>query len=267
MTDFQHLLVSHREAAPPAPGVAPARVATLTLHRPQRKNSLSPVLVNELLHGLDAALGDPSVRVVVLEGGGGTFCAGADLGGGDGDSTLPVKGDFSDLLLALSRAEKPVVAKVRGVAMGGGVGLAAACHFAVTTDDAVWSTPEVHRGLWPMMIMAVLARTVSRRHLLELMLLGDKLSGARAAEMGLASRAVPAGELDEAVDTLCDGLAGRSPTAVSHGLRAYNRQADLRLEESLPMLRDALAELFATEDAQEGIAAFLQRRPPVWTGR
>jgi enoyl-CoA hydratase/carnithine racemase len=141
MTDFQHLLVSHREAAPPAPGVAPARVATLTLHRPQRKNSLSPVLVNELLHGLDAALGDPSVRVVVLEGGGGTFCAGADLGGGDGDSALPVKGDFSDLLLALSRAEKPVVAKVRGVAMGGGVGLAAACHFAVTTDDAVWSTP------------------------------------------------------------------------------------------------------------------------------
>ncbi len=261
MTEFQHLHVAHREAG------EGARVATLTLSRPQRKNALSPALVNELLHGLEAALGDPTVRVVVVEGAGGNFCAGADLGGGEAESGLPVRGDFADLLLCMTGAPKPLVAKVRGYAMGGGVGLAAACHFALSADDAVWSTPEVHRGLWPMMIMAVLARTVSRRHLLELMLLGDKLSAARAAEMALVNRVVPAPDLDAAVDALADTLASRSPTAVSRGLAAWVAQGDLRLVDSLPMLRDALADLLTTDDAQEGIAAFLQRRAPQWTGR
>jgi len=261
VSTFQHLLVRHHDAA------EGARVATLTLSRPQRKNALSPALVNELLHALEASLADPTVRVIVLEGAGGNFCAGADLGGGDGDGGLPVRGDFADLLRTMVQAEKPLVASVRGFVMGGGVGLAAACHFALSADDAVWSTPEVHRGLWPMMIMAVLARTVSRRHLLELMLLGEKFSPARAAEMQLVNRVVPAPDLDAAVLELTTALAARSPTAVGRGLAAWVRQGDLRLEEALPMLRDALADLFVTEDAQEGIAAFLQRRAPRWTGR
>ncbi|MBL8602257.1 MAG: enoyl-CoA hydratase/isomerase family protein [Myxococcales bacterium] len=260
MTAFESLLVNRR-------GVADGEVVTLTLNRPQRKNALSPALVNELLHALAEAQASPAVRVIVLDGAGGHFCAGADLSGGAGDGSLPVRGDFADLLLAITESPVPVVARLRGVVMGGGVGLAAASHFAYAAESAVFSTPEVHRGLWPMMIMAVLARTVSRRHLLELMLLGEKFSASHAVSIGLINRVCTDEALDEAVEALAASLAGRSPTAVTRGLRAWAAQGDLSLREALPMLRDALFELFSTDDAREGLAAFLEKRAPRWSGR
>ncbi|MEZ4408992.1 MAG: enoyl-CoA hydratase-related protein [Polyangiales bacterium] len=257
---FHDLLVSRR-------AVEGGVVATLTLHRPQRRNALSPRLVNELLQGIEDALGDPEVRVIVLEGGGATFCAGADLGGGgDGGQEL-AKGDFADLLAAMVRSTKPIVAKVRGYAVGGGVGLAAASHFAVAADDATFSTPEVLRGLWPMMIMAVLARTVRRRDLLEMMLLGQKFGAAKAAEVGVINRCVPEAELDAAVDALTAELATRSPTAMARGLAAWAKMGDLTLDAALPVLRDELYALFATDDAREGMTAFMEKRAPRWTGR
>jgi enoyl-CoA hydratase/carnithine racemase len=246
-------------------------VATITLNRPDRKNAIGPEMVNELLYVLEGAAHDPTVRVVVLAAAGRTFSAGGDLGQMAGGPTtagsLPVKGDYSDLLLALVRMRKPVVAKVQGAAMGGGLGLVAASTLAIASTDAQLGTPEVNVGLFPMMIMAVLARTMPRRALLELMLLGQKLSAEEAVRAGLLNRAVAPERLDSEVRTLAEQLAQKSPTAVTRGLAAYGTLGDLALEEALPKLRDELYALLATEDAREGLMAFMEKRAPRWTGR
>ncbi|CAN5527450.1 enoyl-CoA hydratase/isomerase family protein [soil metagenome] len=251
--------------------LATGRVATVTLFNPERRNAIGPQMVNELLHALDRLRADDAVRVVVLTGEGKAFCAGGDFqqmtGTAEGGEPLPYLGDYVDLLLAMTRYEKPIVARVNGHAMGGGLGLVAASHFAIASADAKLGTPEIDVGLFPFMIMAVLARTMPRRALLEMMLRGQKLSAAKAAEYGVLSRAVAAGELDAEVNALCNDLSERAPLAVKLGLRAWARQGDLALEEALPMLRTKLGEALATDDAREGLMAFLEKRTPAWTGK
>jgi enoyl-CoA hydratase/carnithine racemase len=245
-------------------------VVTIVLHRPERRNAIGPTMVNELLYALDDAFADPAVRCVVLTGSGSMFCAGGDFaqmsGSGSADS-LAVRGDYADLLRTMMRAPKPIVAKVNGHALGGGLGLVAASTFAIASEDAKLGTPEVDVGLFPMMIMAVLARWVPRRRLLEMMLLGQRVGAGEAAAMGLLNRVVASSELDVAVDELVAAIASKSPTAIRMGLEAFADQDDLALGEALPMLRDRLAAILATEDAAEGLAAFMQKRPPRWTGR
>jgi enoyl-CoA hydratase/carnithine racemase len=246
-------------------------IATLTLNNPERKNPLGPQSVNELLWALDDAQTDDDVRVVVLTGAGKAFSAGADLkqisgGGGDAPALEP-KGDYVDLLLRFTTLGKPTVARVRGPAMGGGLGLVASCDFAVASDTAVLGTPEVRRGLWPMMIMAVLQRVVPRRKLMGMMLLGEKLTPEQALDHGLVSHVVPDAELDGRVAELCSKLAAQSPTAMRMGLRAFHRQADQDLPSALPSLRDELYALLGTDDAREGLMAFMEKRDPVWKGK
>ncbi len=245
-------------------------IATITLNVPERKNPIGPQMVNELLYALDDARDEPSVRVVVLTGAGRAVSAGGDLkqmsGGGEGPE-LPPRGDYSDLLLRFPRLGKPTIARVPGVAMGGGLGLVASCDFAIAAESAVFGTPEVRRGLFPMMIMAVLQRVVTRRRLLEMMLLGEKLTASQASEMELVNRAVPDAELDEAVDGLARRLAAQSPTALRMGLAAYHHQADRALADSLPYLQQQLIAILGTEDAREGLMAFTEKREPRWTGR
>ena len=245
-------------------------VATITLNRPERKNAISPEMANELLYALAHADLEDHAHVVVLTGAGGHFCSGGDFGAmtsGQVVTTLPIKGDYADVLLAMIRYPRPIVARVQGVAMGGGLGLVAASHFAVASSDAVFSTPEIHRGLFPMMIMAVLSRTVTRRRLLDMMLLGAKIPAARAAEWEIISEHVAPESLDARVGELVGALCARSPTAVKHGLDAWAKQGDLRLDEALPVLRDALYTLLGTDDAREGLTAFMEKRAPRWTGR
>ncbi len=245
-------------------------VARITLSRPKRKNAMGPQMVNELLYALDDTKDDDAVRAVVLTGAGSAFCAGGDLkqmsSGADGPKLEP-KGDYADLLLRFTTLGKPTVARVNGVAMGGGLGLVASCDFAIAAQSAVLGTPEVRRGLFPMMIMAVLARVVSRRRLLEMMLLGEKMSAAQAADLELINRAVPDNALDDEVDQLATRLAAQSPTAMRMGLAAYHRQADLALAESVPWLQSQLFAVLGTEDAREGLTAFFEKREPRWTGR
>lgn len=247
-------------------------IATITMNRPERKNPLGPEMVNELCWALSDARDDAGVRVVVLTGAGKAFSAGGDLkqmggGGEEGSEPLPPKGQYSDLLLLLTQLGKPSVARIPGVAMGGGLGMVAACDFAVAAESAVFGTPEIKRGLFPMMIMAVLRRVVSRRKLLEMMLLGDKIDAASAERLELITRAVPDGELDAAVAELSRKLAAQSPTAMRMGLAAWNAQADLDLATALPMLEQRLYEILGTEDAREGLMAFVEKREPIWTGR
>lgn len=242
-------------------------VATITLNRPAKKNPLGPEMVNELIWALDDAREDEEVKVIVLTGAGGAFSAGGDLKQmGDDEAALELKGDYVDLLLRFTQVGKPTVARVPGYAMGGGLGLVASCDFAVACQSAILGTPEVRRGLFPMMIMAVLARVVPRRQLMNMMLLGEKLSAETALAYGLVSHVVPDDALDEKVRELAGTLGNQSPTAMRMGLAAFHHQADQSLEEALPYLRDQLMAILGTKDAQEGLMAFFQKRPPVWTG-
>lgn len=245
-------------------------VLTLTLDNPERRNAIGPRMVNELLWALDDAQRDPILRSVVLTGEGRAFCAGGDfaqMSGSESGEELPSKGDYADLLLAMTRSEKPIIARVNGPAMGGGLGLVAASTFAVAHEGAVLGTPEINVGLFPMMIMAILTRIVPRRRLMETMLFGHKLSAAEAQAMGILNRVVPVSELDAAVQAITTEIDEKSPLTVAMGLRAFAAQEDLDLATALPLLRDRLGEILGTEDAREGLMAFLEKRTPAWTGR
>lgn len=252
-------------------------VATLCLNSPARKNAISPVMVNELLYALDDAREDSAVRAVVITGAGDTFCAGGDFSqmdgiaisnpGGSSESALPSKGDYADLLLTMTRYPKPIVARVNGHAMGGGLGLVAASHFAIAARSARLGTPEINVGLFPMMIMAVLQRIIPKRRLLEMMFFGERLEAEEAAAVGLVNRAVDAAGLDDAVHQLTSALLSKSPITVRLGLEAFVAQEELDLDKALPLLRERLVGCLATDDAREGLSAFLEKRSPKWTGK
>lgn len=245
-------------------------VAKLVLNRPERRNAIGTQMVNELCWALDDARDDAAVRSIVITGAGNSFCAGGDfqqMTAGAEAGELPFKGDYKDLLLRLWRSPKPVIARVNGHAMGGGLGLVAACTFAVAASDAKLGTPEVKVGLFPFMILAVLERVMGRRALTEMMLSGKHLSGDEAARLGLVNKAVPADSLDAAVAEYTDMIAEKSPSTVRLGLAALADTEDLGLDEKLPILEQRLHECLATDDAREGLMAFLEKRQPAWTGR
>ena len=249
--------------------------ARITLNRPEKRNPLGPTTIGELLHALDRARDDAAVRVIVLTGAGKVFSAGGDLssmgsGGtplqsGGSESTKP--GTFVDLNLALTKVGKPTIAMVNGHALAGGLGLVVACDVAIAADDAQLGTPEINVGLWPMMIMATIFRNVPRKRGLELIMTGDKISAAQAAELGLITRAVPKDRLQAEVDALAEKLAGKSPVVMRMGLEAFYKVQDMELEPALQYLQGQLVAVLGTEDAREGLMAFLEKRAPHWKGR
>jgi enoyl-CoA hydratase/carnithine racemase len=246
---------------------------TITLDNQPRRNAIGATMINEVLWALSDARADDSVRAIVLTGAGKAFCSGGDFTSASDAPTLPPfpgregNGDFSDLLLALVGSDKPVIARVNGDAMGGGLGLVAASTFAIASTEARFGTPEIDLGIFPMMIMAVLARHVPRRRLLEMMLLGQRFGADEAARLGIVNRAVPFEQLDGEVKSLADALGSKSASTMRLGLQAFAKQDDLDLEAALPLLRDALAGVLGTDDAREGLMAFLEKRSPKWTGK
>jgi enoyl-CoA hydratase/carnithine racemase len=269
--NFGLIVVTEREL-PARAGETPSLprcVATITLNNPARRNAIGPRMVNELLYALEDAAAQDAVRAVVLTGEGKAFCAGGDFAqmtGGAASDELPPKGDYADLMLAMVRYPKPLIARVNGHAMGGGLGLAAACHFAIGSTEAKLGTPEVNVGLFPMMIMAVLRRIMPHRRMVQMMLLGERLSGEEAVAAGLLQRAVAPAELDQAVDELAASLMEKSPLTLQLGLEALAAQEALELSEALPLLRTRLGQCLATDDAREGLTAFLEKRTPRWSG-
>lgn len=246
-------------------------VVVLALNRPERRNALSSGLVDALLAALGACDADPQVRAVVLTGRGPAFCAGGDLAdgmGGDGFlASHQGRGRFAELMARIPELRVPVIAAVNGDALGGGCGLAAACDLVVADPAAKLGTPEIKLGLFPWIILAALQRDVPRKHLLELVLTGDKVDAARARELGLVNRvSAPGGAVAEA-RSLAEVIASRSPAIVGMGKRAFHRIADQSYDDALAYMHGQLSLNLLTEDAMEGVAAFLQRREPAWKGR
>jgi enoyl-CoA hydratase/carnithine racemase len=247
-------------------------VCTLRLCRPERRNALSNALIEAILEGLAGAAADPTVRVVVLVGEGAAFCAGGDLADGMGaaDGALAAhrgRARFAELLRAVVDHRVPVVAAVHGDALGGGFGLAMAADLVVVDPEARLGTPEVKVGLFPHIILPILMRVVPRRALMEMVYTGERVSGTRAVELGFATRvSAPGASYDEAM-ALAATIASRSPTAVALGKQTARFVEDADLTTALAHLPHVLGLNLATEDAAEGIAAFLQKRAPRFPGR
>ena len=247
-------------------------VLRVVIDRPEQRNALNADVNRGLLEALQQARADDGVLVVVLTGAGDrAFCAGGDLGGmrlDGGEAALHRdRALFAEVLEGLRGLPKPVVARVNGHALAGGFGLVLACDLVVAAEQATLGTTEVHVGLWPYMITAVIVDHLGPKRALELMLTGRRIPAAEAATMGLVNRVVPAEELDAAVDEVVGGLTALSPVVLSLGKEAFGRALQMRREDALPYLGAMLGLHLRTDDAAEGVRAFLEKRPPRWTGR
>jgi enoyl-CoA hydratase/carnithine racemase len=243
-------------------------VATLTINREDRRNAISIETIKLFLQYIDQAEKDPDVRVILITGAGKkAFCAGADLGGESGGSMREGFEIYARLLKRLAGFPKPVVARVNGACMAGGMGFMLACDIVIAGSDAKFGTPEVNVGLWPMMIGALIFRNTLRKKAMEMVLLGERLTAEQALEMGLITRVVQPDNLDEEVNGVLQSLAQKSPIGIKIGKEAFYAMADMPFEEAVDFLSGKIAEVAATEDAREGITAFIEKRKPVFKGK
>ena len=246
-------------------------VGRITINRPDRRNALSPEVVNGMSAALDDFENDDDVRVVVLTGAGDkAFCAGGDLGGMAAESRVGQhreRAEVGDLLDAMRSSRLPIVARVNGHALAGGFGLMLGCDLVVAVEDAQLGTPEVNIGLWPFMISAVIQRDIPRKLALELMLTGRRLEAVEARQWGFVNRVVPSDQLDKATDELVGELLAKSPLIIGLGKQSFYRAEDMTFSAALDYLAAMLTVCLESEDTIEGVTAFLQKRAPEWKGR
>lgn len=214
---------------------------------------------------------DEGVRAVVLTGSGDrAFCAGGDLTGMTADSKVGQhyeRAEIGALLGAMRASRLPVVARVNGHALAGGFGLMLGCDLVVAVEEAGLGTPEINIGLWPFMISAVIQRDLPRKLALELMLTGKRLSAAEGQRWGFVNRVVARSELDAATDKLVKELLSKSPLIVKLGKQSFYRAEDMSFREAIDYLAAMFTVCLESEDAVEGVTAFLQKRDPEWKGR
>lgn len=245
--------------------------ATITIDEPQRRNPMSAEVMAGLLEATERGLGDDEVRVLVYTGAGDqAFSAGGDLSAGFVDDPIGLhrsRGALADLFRTMSSGGKPTVARVNGHALAGGFGLAVACDIVICVEDAQLGVPEINVGLWPMMVSAVLGRAMPRKAVLEMMMTGRLISPQEALRLGAVSRVVGREELDTAVDEVVEELASKSPAVLELGRDSFNDVTNHGLGTALARLQNGLTAVSLTADSHEGVQAFLERRPPRWTGR
>jgi len=248
------------------------RAGRITINRPAHRNALSFDVVRGLRDALRRAADSDEVRVVVITGAGDrAFSAGADLSGmADGDSAIAqhdARGLLADVFRQLWLLDKPSVARVRGFALAGGLGLALSCDLVIAASDAQFGTPEIDVGLWPYMITVPILRSMPPRYALELMMTGRRVSAQEAERIGFINRVVDVDQLDSSVDSLVEQLASKAPTVLRLGRRSFYRSLGMGPDAALDYLQSMLTVTMQSQDTAEGLAAFTEKRRPNWTGQ
>jgi enoyl-CoA hydratase/carnithine racemase len=244
--------------------------ARIRLNRPEKRNALSLELMREVTAVLGELGRDPDVRAIVIEAAGPAFSAGHDLSELTGRDLAFYQEVFDacvQMMEAIHRVPQPVIAKVHAVATAAGCQLVAACDLAVAAESARFATPGVKIGLFCSTPMVPVSRAVGRKRAMEMLLTGELIDASTACEWGLVNRVVPDDELDAAVGELVEKIARTSPLTVGIGKEAFYTQIDLDERQAYDVTKAVMAMNTLAEDAQEGICAFLEKRPPRWQGR
>jgi len=246
-------------------------VVTVTLNRPAQFNALSQKLLIELENALAEIAEDQTTRVIVIAGAGKAFCAGHDLKEMRAHTDLEFQRSLfqqcSRMMMALTELPQPVIARVHGIATAAGCQLVAMCDLAVASENARFAVSGINVGLFCSTPSVGLARNIGRKQAMEMLLTGDFIDARTALERGLVNRVVPDDQLDAEVKKLADTILAKSPVAVSSGKRLFYRQLELGLADAYDLASEVIACDMMTEDAQEGIEAFIEKRPPEWRGR
>jgi enoyl-CoA hydratase/carnithine racemase len=246
-----------------------APLARITLNRPEKRNALSLALMQELIGSLEALGADRDIRAVVIEGAGTAFSAGHDLAeliGRDLGFYQRIFDVCTVLMETIHRVPQPVIAKVDGVATAAGCQLVAACDLVIASEGSRFATPGVKIGLFCSTPMVPLSRAIGRKRALEMLLTGEFVDAATARDWGLVNRVVPAEELEDAVLALVDRITQSSPLTVAIGKEAFHAQIELDEHRAYDLTKSAMVTNALAGDAQEGMCAFLEKRPPTWTG-
>ena len=247
-------------------------VATIALDQPDTRNALSDELLGELIDAFESARDDDTVRCVVLTS---ThekvFSSGADLAGFASEAPLVHKHfgteRFPRLFHLIGELGKPSICAANGHVLAGALGIALACDLIIAREGARFGTPEINVGAFPFMIMALIYRNVPRKKTTELLLLGEQISAEEAERIGIVNRVVPAAEFEAAVREWASKLASKSPVIMKLGKDALYRQQDMAFVDALDYLRSQLSLALSTDDIEEGVKAFFEKREPVWKGR
>ena len=243
-------------------------IARVTLNEPEKMNRLSYDMMTEIIHALNDANVNREVRVILITGAGdNAFCAGASLGEFDTHSAAGAK-KFTDNYAQLARTftslRKPSIAMINGYALAGGCGLAMYPTFGIASETATFGLPEINVGIWSMIVMATLSRTVPRKKMLELLCTGDPINAYEAERIGMINKVVPAEELEETTVNLAEKLKSKSASTLGFGLEAFYTASDMEFSKALSYLSDLNGIVITSEDAGEGLSAFLEKRKPQW---
>lgn len=242
----------------------------ITINRPDKRNAIDQSVIDGISEGITLAQANPDVRAIVLTGHGNTiFCAGADLQPGKGfgfdfsQPTLPL----ANLMRQARACPLPIIGRINGTCLAGGMALLAMCDLAVAASDASFGLPEVKVGVFPMQVVALLQDLVPRRVMHEWCLTGERFDALAAQQAGLLNAVMPAAELDAQVERWVKSFEQASPTALRRGKFALKAMESMAVDQALPFAETQIAVMTLTEDAKEGMAAFNEKRRPVWTGR
>jgi enoyl-CoA hydratase/carnithine racemase len=243
----------------------------ITINREERRNAINPGVISGIHEAIEKAAGDKLVRAIVLTGAGNkAFCAGADLTRGTGTFTMGLDEPMTDFGMLARMARHvgiPIIGRINGACVAGGMGLMSLCDLVVAADHARFGLPEAKVGVFPMQVLVYLRRVLNARHVNELCLTGELITAARAYEIGIANYVVPEAELDARVDELVAKLCEMSPVAIKRGKYAIASMEAMPFSEALAFAETLIAVTSRTADAEEGLAAFTERRKPKWTDR